>query len=148
IHRPCVAQGAHEPSGQSSNVGAAMAAYFRLVANTAERHPDELPAGGPGDGFTNRGLAGSRRSDQRQNGARSSIVSKSALRPELTDRQILRDAAFDIVESGVIRIEHLSRVLRIETLVRALRPGYGEQPVQISPDHGSFGVRVTHPLQP
>ena len=64
IHRAGVAQRAHEPPGQRADVGAAMAADLGLVADAAERHPDELPAGRPRNRLADRGLAGSRRADQ------------------------------------------------------------------------------------
>ena len=46
-----------------------MAADLRLVAHTTERDPDELAAQGPGDGFTQRGLADAGRADQRHHRA-------------------------------------------------------------------------------
>ena len=85
--------------------------------------------------------------DQRQNGARPAIIGQAALGAELADRQIFGDPLLDVVETGVVGIEHLPRVLRIEALLRPLRPGNGEQPVEIGPDHGRFGVRVAHPLE-
>ena len=147
IHRAGVAQGAHEPARQRADIGAAMSADFGLVAHAAERHPDKLPAGGPGDRLANRGLAGSRRADQRQNGARPAIVGETALGAQLADRQILGDALLDVVETGVVGVQHLSRVLRVEALLRPFRPRHGEQPVEIGPDHGRLGVRVAHPLE-
>ena len=39
------------------------------------------------------------------------------------------------------------RVLRVEALLRPLRPRHGEQPVEIGADHGRLGVRVAHPLE-
>ena len=79
IHRAGVAQRAHQPSGQRADVGAAMAADFGLVAHAAERHPDELPPGGPRDRLADRGLAGSRRADQREDDARPAVVGHAAL---------------------------------------------------------------------
>ena len=147
IHRAGVAQGAHEPARQRADIRAAMSADFGLVAHAAERHPDELPAGRPGDRLADRGLAGSRRADQRQDGARPAIVGQAALGAELADRQILGDALLDVVETGVVGVEHLARVLRVEALFRPLRPGNREEPVEVGPDHGRFGVRVAHPLE-
>ena len=147
IHRAGIAQRAHQPAGQRADIGAPMAADLGLVPHAAERHPDELPAGGPGDRLANRGLAGSRRADQRQNGARPAIVGETALGAQLADRQILGDALLDVVEAGVVGVEHLPRVLRVEALLGSLRPRHGEQPVEIGPDHRRFGVGVAHPLE-
>ena len=69
VHRAGVAQRAHQPSRQRADVGAAMAADFRFVAHAAERHADELPPGGSRNRLANRGLARSRRADQREDDA-------------------------------------------------------------------------------
>ena len=124
-----------------------MSADFGLVAHAAERHADELPPGRPGDRFADRGLAGSRRADQRQNRARPAIVGQAALGAELAHRQILGDALLDVVETGMVGVEHLTRVLRVEPLLGALRPRDGEQPIEIGANHRRFGVRVAHALE-
>ena len=67
IHRPGIAQRANQPAGQRADIGPAMAADFGLVADAAERHPDELPAGGAGDRLADRRLASARRANQREN---------------------------------------------------------------------------------
>ena len=48
----------------------------------------------------------------------------------------------------MIGIQYFFRVLRIKPLFGTLGPGHGQQPVEIGSDHGCFGVRVAHPLQP
>ena len=45
VHRPGVAQRAHEPARQRADVGAPVAADLGLVAHAAERHAHELAAG-------------------------------------------------------------------------------------------------------
>ena len=147
IHRAGVAQRAHEPSRQRADVGAAMAADFRFVADAAERHPDELPAGGSRDRLADRGLARSRRSDQRQDDARAAVLGHAALGAQLADRQVLGDAPLHVVETFVVGVEHLARVDRVETLLGSLRPGHRQQPVEIRADHRRLGVRVAHPLE-
>ncbi len=148
VHRARVPQGAHEPAGQGADVGAAMPADLGLVADAAQGHADELPAGGPGDRLADRRLAGPRRADQGQDGARPAIVREAALRAQLPDGQVFGDAPLHVVEAGVIGVQHLARVLRIQALLRSLRPRHREQPVQIGPDHRPFGVRLPHPLEP
>ena len=147
IHRAGVAQRAHEPAGQRADVGAAMAADLRLVANAAERHPDELPAGRSRDRFADRGLAGSRRPDQRQDDAGSAVLGHAALGPQLAHGQVLGDAPLHVVEAFVVGVEHLARVHRIEPLLGPLGPRHGQQPVEIGADHRRLGVRLAHPLE-
>ena len=79
IHGAGIAQRPHQPSGQRADVGAAMAADLRLVAEPAERHAHELPAGRLGDRLANRRLAGSGRSDQREHDPRPARVHHAAL---------------------------------------------------------------------
>ncbi len=67
---------------------------------------------------------------------------------QLPHSQILGDAPLHVVEAGVIGVQHLARVLGIQALLRSLRPGNREQPVQIGPDQRPFGVRLPHPLEP
>ena len=135
VHRAGVAQGAHEPPGQGADVGAAMAADLGLVAHAAQRHAHELAARGPGDRLADRGLAGARRPDQRQDGARALVLGDAAILPQLAHGQVLGDAVLDVLEAGVVGVQHLARVHRIEPLLGALRPRHREQPVEVGPDH-------------
>src|SRR5215831_20090589 len=104
-----------------------MASDFGFIANAAQRHPDKLSSGCPRDRFTNRRLAGSRRSDQRQNGARPAVIRETALRAQLTNGKIFGYAPFDVVQAGMVGIQHLSRVLWVEALFRSFRPRDSEQ---------------------
>ena len=58
VHRARVPQRAHQAAGQRADVGASMPADLRLVADAAERYPDELPASRPRDRLADRRLAG------------------------------------------------------------------------------------------
>src|SRR5205809_4131497 len=108
-----------------------MTSDLGLIANTAQRHPDKLPPGCPCDRFTNGCLAGSWRTDQCQNRTRSAVVGETALRTQLAYCKILGDATFNVVQAGVVSVQHCSGVLRVETLFRPFGPGHGEQPVEI-----------------
>ena len=147
IHRPRVAQCADQPPRQRADVGAAVATDFGLVAHAAERHADELPPSGTRDRFADGRLAGSRRSDQRQDRARSPVVGEAALGAELAHRQVFGDAALHVLQAGVFGVQHLAGVARIEPLVRTLRPRDREQPVEIGADHRRLGVRIADPLE-
>ena len=147
IHRARVAQGTHEPAWQRADVGSAMTADFGFVPDAAERHSDELPAGCPGDRFANRRLTGSRRADSVRMAPERRVSAETPLGPQLTHRKIFGDPAFDVVKTGVIVVQYLPRVFRVESLLRPFRPRHRKQPIQIGADHGCFGVRVAHPLE-
>src|SRR5205823_9221125 len=115
--------------------GAAMAANLRLVVHATERHAHELAVECTGDRLADRRLAGARRPDQREDGAGALVLLDPAVLSELADREVLDDAVLDVHEPGVVGIEHLTRVLRVEALLRALAPRNGEQPVEVGTDH-------------
>src|SRR6266481_9821734 len=56
-------------AGQGADVGAAVAANFSLVADSSERHANELATGGFGDRHSKRSLAYSGRANKTQDGA-------------------------------------------------------------------------------
>ena len=72
----------------------------------------------------------------------------AALDAQLLDRQVLDDAVLDVLEAGVVGVEHLAGVHRVELLVGGLRPRHGDQPVQVGPDHAGLGRLLAHPLEP
>ena len=147
VHRPSVAQRPHQAAGQSADVGAPVTADLRLVAHAAERHADEGASSGAGDGLADRGLAGARGADQGQDGAGSPVVGHAAVGAQLAHCQVLGDAPLDVLEPGVIGVEHLARVNGVEAFFRALRPRHRDQPVEIGADHRRLARRVAHPLQ-
>ena len=89
-------------AGQRADVGAAVAADFGLIAHAAERHADELAAGGLGDRHAERGLAHAGRSDEAENGALG-ILHQAA------HRQEFEDALLDLLQAVVVGFEHLLR---------------------------------------
>ena len=147
VHRARVTQGADETPGQRADVGAAMAADFGFVADAAKRHADELAARRLGDRLADRGLAGSRRTDQREDDAGPARVGHPALAPELAHRQVLGDALLHLVEPLVVGVEHFARVNGIEPLLGALRPGHRQQPVEVGADGRRLRVRVAQARQ-
>ena len=76
------------------------------------------------------------------------ILLDAALLAELGDRDVLDDPVLDVVEAGVIRVEHLARVRGIESLLRALVPRDREEPVEVVADHRRLGRLVAHALEP
>ncbi len=71
-----------------------------------------------------------------------------ALLPQLAHGDVLDDPVLDVLEAGVIRVEHLTRVQGIEPLLGALPPRHGEDPVEVVADHRSLGRGVALALEP
>jgi len=69
VHRAGLAQRAHDSAWQCSDVGPPVAADLRLVADAAERDPDEAAAECPGDGLTQAGLADTGRAGEGKDSA-------------------------------------------------------------------------------
>ena len=70
-----------------------------------------------------------------------------ALGAQLPDRQVLGDAVLDVLEAGVVGVEHLTRVHRVELLVGALAPRHGDQPVEVGADHRRLAGLLAHALE-
>src|SRR5262249_39820954 len=83
-------------AGERADVSAAVATDFGFIAHAAERHADELAAGGLGDGHAERGLAHAGRSDEAKNAALGILD-----QPPYGEK--LEDALFDFFQAVVIR---------------------------------------------
>ena len=125
-----------------------MPADLGLVADAAERHADELAPRRAGDRLADRGLARPGRADEGQDGAGALVVLDASLLAELRDGDVLDDAVLHVVEAGVVGVQHLARVHRVEPLLGALAPRHGQQPVEVVADHGRLGRLVAHALEP
>ena len=131
-----------------ADVGAAVAADLRLVVDAAERHAHELAVQRAGDRLADRRLAGPGRADQRQDRAGALVLLDAALLAQLAHGEVLDDALLDVLEPGVVGVEHLARVRRVEALLGALAPRHGEQPVEVRADHLRLAALVAHALEP
>src|SRR5690606_9035717 len=94
----------------------------------------------PGDALTERRLADARRADEAQDRA-------TAFRVQLAHREILEDAALDLLEPVVILVEDLARLRDIDALRVELRPRQRDEPVEIRPDHRALGRGLRHRLE-
>ena len=75
-----------------------MAADFSLIAHAAERHADELAAGGFGDRHAERSLADARRSDEAEDRPFGILY-------ELADGEKFKDALLDFLEPVMIFVQ-------------------------------------------
>ena len=110
--------------GQSPDVGAAMAANFRLVAHAAERKPDKLAPRGLGDGHAERSLADPRRPHEAENGSLGILH-----QPPYS--QEFQNSFLDLLQPVMIRFQDLLSEIKIADFLGLLLPWYRQQPVQI-----------------
>ena len=62
-----------------------------------------------------------------------------ALDAQFSHRQEFKDALFDILQSVMIVIEHLTSMGDIEVVIGFDCPGQGDQPIQVGTDDAVFG---------
>ena len=72
----------------------------------------------------------------------------AALGAQLAHGDELGDAALDVLQPGVVLVEHLARVLGIQPLLGALRPRHRQQPVEVAADHRRLGRLLALALEP
>ncbi|MNJ38086.1 hypothetical protein D3C77_329260 [compost metagenome] len=109
-----------------------MALDFGLVAHTAHAEAVERSSQGLGDGFANAGLAHARRTHQQHDGA-------ADLAFPGTDGEELEDPVLDVIEPGMVLVEHLARMFEVELVLAVHPPGQGSGPVQVVTGNGVFG---------
>ena len=136
-----VAERADDRARHRADVGAAVAADLRLVADAADRDPLEAAPERAGDRAPEAGLADAGRADEAEDRA-------ARLGPQLADRQVLEDPVLDLLEVVVVGVEDLAGVLDVEVVVGALVPRQVEQPVEVGPDHAVLGGGRRQPLEP
>ncbi|MNV71991.1 hypothetical protein D3C71_1650430 [compost metagenome] len=105
-----------------------MALDLGFVAHAADAEAIERPAQGFGDGFADTGLAHARRADQQDNGT-GNFAFVGAHGEEF------EDAVLDVVQSGVVFIEHLARVLEVELVFPINAPRHCRRPFQVVAGH-------------
>src|SRR6185436_13111737 len=94
-----------------------------------------------------RGLAGARRPDQREDRARLGIELDATVLAELAHREVLGHTVLDVLEAGVVLVEHGARADGVETLLRALTPRHRDHPVEVGPDHACLAALIASALE-
>src|SRR5690554_1936430 len=105
-----------------------MTADFGLVVHAAEAESLELQPQRLGNTLAERSFAHTRRPHEAENGA-------AALRIELAYREILENAAFDLVEPVVLGVEYAACLGDIDVLLRERTPRQLDHPVKVAADH-------------
>ena len=125
---------------QRADIGATVAAYFRLVAHAAQRHAHKGAVGGPGDRTAQGRLADAGRTDQTQDGPLQ--------RPNaLLHRQVLEDALLDLLQSVVVLFQYPFGTGQVAVGATLFLPGHLQQPVQVIAHHGGLGRHRRHHLE-
>ena len=78
---------------------------------------------------------------------RSPVVVDPAVLAQLHHADVLDDPVLHVLQAGVVGVEHLARVHRVEHLVRALGPRHGDQPVEVGADHRALARLLAHALE-
>jgi hypothetical protein len=102
VHRARVPERPDQPAGERADVGAPVATNLGLVAHATERHAYELAPGRTGDRLADRGLAGARGPDQREDRARLGVGLDAAVGAQLAHCEVLGHTVLDVLEAGVV----------------------------------------------
>ena len=141
VDRLRVAQGADDRSGHGPDVRAPVAADLGLVADAADRDPDELAPEGLRDRLAEGRLPDPGRPHEAEDRAREVALL------ELRDREVLDDPLLDLVQVEVVGVEHLARLLEVEVVIRLLVPGEAEDPLEVGADDAVLGRGGREPLE-
>jgi len=134
------AQPADDVAGQGTDIGPPMAADLGLVVHPAQRRAHERAPHGAGNALAQRGLADAGRAHEAQDRALAGRI-------ELVHREVLQDAALDLVQAVVIGVEDRARGLDFQLLLGALVPGQLEQQIEVGAHHGIFARALGHARQ-
>ena len=139
IARAGLLDGLDDVARQRADIGAPVAADFRLVVNAAETDPHERPSHRARDRLSQRGLADPGRTDETKD-------RRLAFRRELANRKIFDDPALDLLQTIMVLVENAPCLGDIDRLFFRQAPGQFGQPVEIAADHAGFGRAFRHPL--
>ncbi len=124
VHHFDVFQCLHQLARLRADVGAAMALDLGLVTHAADAEAVERSTQGLGDGLADAGLAHARRPHQQHDRA-ADLAFVGAHGEEF------EDAFLDVVEPGVVLVEHLARVFEAQLVFAIHAPRQGRGPVQV-----------------
>src|SRR6185369_6116968 len=93
-----------------------------------------------GDRLAEGGLANAGRADEAQDGAASRRI-------ELAHREVLEDAALDLLEAVMVVVEDAARFLDVDRAIRRALPRQLDEPLEVGADHGVLAGGVGHALE-
>ena len=137
-------------AGQRADVRAPVSADLRLVADAAERDPDELASERPGHRLAEARLADPGRTGQRQHGTGATTADRvqTTVGAAVTHRQVLQDAVLHVGQAGVVGVKHRPSRAEVRVVLGPRRPRHLQHGVQPGTDPARLGRGVAGPLQP
>ncbi len=126
------AEGLDDSARQRADVGAAVAADFRLVAQAAEGDAGELAPEGIGDAFAEGGFADAGRADEAEDGAFEFLL-------ELDDGEEFEEAVFDFGQAEVLFVEDALGFGEVNLVLGLLQPRQVDDPVEVMAGEAVFG---------
>ena len=126
--------------GEGADVGPPVAPDLGLVPHPAQREPHELAVGAARDRAGERGLAHPGRSHEAEDGALRVV-------DQLAHGQELDDALLHLLEAVVVLVQDDLGRLEVLPLAGLLRPGDGDQPVEVVARDGRLRGHRGHRLQ-
>jgi hypothetical protein len=78
----------------------------------------------------------------------AAVVLDLALRAQLAHGDELGDPLLHVVEAGVVGVQHLAGVGRVEALIGAFAPRHRDQPVEVAADHRALRRLLALALEP
>ena len=132
VHRPRLADGAHDAAGQRTDIGTPMTADLGLIAHAAEGDTNELAAQRACHALTERRLADARRTGQHHHGTGTAAADDghAALGTPGAHRQVFHDAVLDVLEPVVVGVEDLPRGHQVRRVLGGDVPRQVEHGVQ------------------
>ena len=133
IGDPALLDAVHDPAGHGADVGPAVAADVRLVADAAQAHAGILAVQGPGDALADAGLAGTGGADKAEDGA-------GLLFFEVHHGDLLDDALLDLLQAEMILLQDRLRLVEVDLLGVLVFPGEAGDKIKIIVEHTGFGT--------
>ena len=133
----------HDPARHRPDVGTTMAADICFITYTTEGNAHVLAVQCLRDGLADRGLAGTRGTDEDEDGAGLGL-------PEVHHRDLLDDTLLHLLHAEMILIEDLLGLAEVDGLRSFLLPGKTGHEIEVIVEHaGLGGIRavVLHTVQ-
>ena len=135
VHGPAPDDGVNDPAGHGADVGPPVAPDVRLVPDTAQGKPGQLPVQRLGNADGNGGFSHPRRAHQTQN-------LPLAFGVHLPDGDGLQNPFLHLRQAEMILFQHLPGGLHADALPRLRVPGHLQAYIQIVSDHRRLGAAI------
>ena len=143
-------EGTGDPAREGANVGSPVSTDLSFIVDAAKRNSRELATQRPGNRLPKRRLANARWSDQRDDGTGAPAADhlEATRVAPLPHCEELDDSIFDVLESGMVLVEHPASLHNIELVDGPLVPWHVEHPIEVVPYPAGLRVLLAGPLEP